>query len=199
MSAGSARMFDGPWAAVVAKLMARGNRDAEAEAIALLGPAPDSRVLAAGFGPGVGIELLVPVVPRGFIGGIDPSRAMLREATRRNQAAIAGGLVRLARATADDIPWPDGSFDAVLAVNSVQLWQPFDRSIAETARVLRPGGRLISLTHDWAIRKSTGHDVADWARWATTICHAHGLTGTDCRRARAENGRSVAFTATRRA
>jgi ubiquinone/menaquinone biosynthesis C-methylase UbiE len=71
------QLFDGPAARLIAKAMARGNREAEAEAIAELDPAPDATVLAIGFGPGVGLKLLAPRVSR--VVGVDPSRVMVSE------------------------------------------------------------------------------------------------------------------------
>jgi ubiquinone/menaquinone biosynthesis C-methylase UbiE len=189
--------FDGPVGVVTAKIMARANREAEAKAIAELGPAPDGDVLVIGFGPGVGLQLLAQAVAAGRIAGIDPSRVMLQEARRRNRQAVDGGRIELRLGTADALPWPDRWFDAVVAVNSIQLWKPFPASVAEVARVLRPGGRLVSYTHDWAIRRSTGLEVDRWAGQAAAICRGHGLAEARWRRASAESGSSVAFTARR--
>lgn len=187
--------FDGWAARPVAKLMARGNRDAEAEAVELLDPKPGDSVVAVGIGPGVGVSLLAERLTAGQVVGVDPSAVMLEEAKAR-----CGHLeqVELVRTSADDLPVDDATIDGVIAVNSIQLWEPFEASIAEVARVLRPGGRLVTLTHDWAIERSTTRSVEDWVQWATQVCSDHDLIETASWRARAENGRSVAFIARKR-
>lgn len=191
------QLFDGVRGRAVAKVMARVNRAAEKEAIEILDPRPDDRVLAIGIGPGVGVQMLLDVLRDGQGAGIDPARVMIDEARRRVPEAVERGTVELVRTTADSLPWPDAAFGGAVAVNSIQLWQPFDASVAEVARVLRPGARLVALTHDWAIRKSTGRDVDAWSAWASTICREHGLVGARQWRARAERGRSIVFTVTR--
>ncbi len=133
--------------------MARLNRDMERAAIEELAPAPDDHVLTVGFGPGVGIAELVPRVPDGGVAGVDPSRAMVDQARRRNRAAIREGRVRLEQAGAVAIPWADATFRGVLAVNNLQLWDPLDASLREVARVLGAGGALVTVTHCWSIEK----------------------------------------------
>ncbi|HEY1651345.1 MAG TPA: methyltransferase domain-containing protein [Acidimicrobiales bacterium] len=145
--------FEGAAGRLSGPVMARMNRDMERVAIDELAPRPDDSVLAVGFGPGVGIAGLVPRLPHGVVGGVDPSAAMVQQARRRNAAAIDRGQVLLQRSTADAIPWPDSTFTGALAVNSVQLWEPLEASVVEVVRVLAPGGRLITVTHVWAIEK----------------------------------------------
>jgi SAM-dependent methyltransferase len=183
-------LFDGPAARLIAKAMARGNREAEAEAIAELDPAPDATVLAIGFGPGVGLKLLAPRVSR--VVGVDPSRVMVSERRTRNASNVAVHCT-----AADALPLEDAGVDGVIAVNSMQLWEPFDASVAEVARVLRPGGRLVTLTHDWAMEHHEG-SVDRWLDRAQRVCEQHGLA--DCRswRGQSEHGKEVFFVATRR-
>lgn len=187
----------GPGGLVTAKIMARANQETEAEAVAELAPGPEDDVLVIGFGPGVGLSQLASVVTVGRIAGIDPSLVMMREARRRNRAAVESGRMELRQATDDALPWLDGAFDGVLAVNTIQLWNPLAEGVVEVARVLRPGGRLVTFTHDWAIKRSTGREVEDWAAHAAATCREYGLTDTKWWRASAESGRSVAFTARR--
>lgn len=181
---------------VAGRIMARANRDAEREAIDILAPEPRDAVLVVGFGPGVGIELLVPRVAHGWIGGADPSRPMLRAAARRNRHAVARGQLHLAARTAAALPWGDATFDGALAVNAIQFFEPPDPSLADIARVLRPGARLVTLTHDWALRQ--GHATLD-AWWADLTPRLSAAGFTDLRRwqARAEDGKAVAMAATR--
>jgi SAM-dependent methyltransferase len=190
-------VFDGPIGIITAAIMARANRAAEEEAIAELAPRPGDDVLVAGFGPGVGLRLMAERITSGRIAGIDPSEVMRKQARRRNRAAVDSGRIELRQGTADDLPWPGGTFDAVLTVNTIQLWRPFDASVREVARVLRPGGRLISYTHDWAIRRSSGLDVDDWAAQAAALCRQCGLAEPRWWRAKADRGSSIAFVACR--
>ena len=190
--------FDGMTGRATAKVMARMNRDAETEAVELLGPAPGDRVLAIGIGPGVGVAHLAGSVDGVTVVGIDPSAAMLAEAGRRNRRWIDAGRVELVRTTADALPGRDASFDGAVAVNSIQMWEPLDASLREVSRVLRPGARLVAITHDWAIERSTGRDPQAWFDWAAETCGRCGLDAPRTWRARAEGGKAVAFEATNR-
>lgn len=189
--------FDGPLGALTARAMARGNRETEAEAIQELAPGPGEALLCIGFGPGVGIELLLPRLGDGWVAGVDPSRAMMRAATRRNRAAVRDGRVRLERTTADRLPWGAATFDGAVAVNTMQLLDPLEASVAEIARVLRGGARLVTLTHDWAIRRGNGMPVEKWLATIAELLAANGFDELRHWRARAESGRSVALAARR--
>jgi ubiquinone/menaquinone biosynthesis C-methylase UbiE len=166
--------FDGVAGRITAPVMARMNRDMELAAVAELAPSPDHHILAVGFGPGIGIEALVPLLTTGTVTGIDPSVAMVDSARHRSRRAIEAGRVTIHRAGAEDIPGADGAFDAVIAVNSVQLWHPLDATIAEVARVIRPGGSLVTVTHVWAIEKSA--PLPDWIRTISALLAGHGLS-----------------------
>lgn len=182
-------VFDGPLGLLTARIMAKGNVDAEREAVEELAPEPDHAVLAIGFGPGVGVAQLAARVAE--VGGVDPSWAMVRTARRR----VRGGRVRLERSTAERIPWPDNSFDGAIAVNSIMLWRPLDAAVTEVARVLRPGARLVTLTHDWALARGRDETLDGWLADATATLRAGGFTDVRTWRAKAENGRSVALAA----
>jgi len=75
--------------------------------------------------------------------GIDHSDVMLRQASRRNAAAIRAGRVTLINAPANQLPPAvDGPFDAILAVNSLGFWPAPAERLAELRRRLAPGGRI---------------------------------------------------------
>lgn len=175
-------LFDGPLGLVAGRIMARQNASAELEAIEELSPSPGDSVLLIGFGPGVGISALLPRLPSGRIGGVDPSWAMNVLARRRARDP----RVRLARTTAANLPWPDDHFDGATAVNSIQLWDPLAASAAEVARVLRPGARLVTVTHDWVLRDVDG------------VVHTLASVFADVarRRAEADEGRATMLVAT---
>jgi ubiquinone/menaquinone biosynthesis C-methylase UbiE len=147
--------FEGTAGRLAGAVMARLNGDMERAAVDELAPRPDDAVLAVGFGPGVGIAELVARLPDGSVAGVDPSATMVARSRRRNRAAVGEGRVLLTQARAQSIPWPDGAFAGVVAVNSVQLWEPLGRSVGEVARVLAAGGALVTVTHTWAIEKRT--------------------------------------------
>lgn len=188
-------LFDGPTAWLTARVMAVQNRGAEAEAIEVLDPAPDARVAAIGTGAGVGVELLSGRVA--WVLAVDPSSVMAAETRRRNHDAAADGRVTVAQTDAASLPCPDRGLDGAVAVNSLQMWDPLDVSLAEVARTLRPGAQLVALTHDWAIERSSGLSVPGWIAVLEEAAAAVGLAGLRTWRARAERGRSVAVTLTR--
>lgn len=122
--------------------MAHRNRDTIAWTIGLLDVTPGQRVLEIGFGPGVGVEELLEQQPRAEVRGVDPSQAMLEAARERNAEAIAEGDVDLRSGIAEDLPFPDDSFDRAFSVDTYQAWRDPVAGLDELERVLSPGGRL---------------------------------------------------------
>jgi SAM-dependent methyltransferase len=118
------------------------NRQRNRWVVSLLGVRPAGQVLEIGFGPGVAIAEL-DRAGAGHVYGIDHSGVMLRQASKRNAAAIRAGRVTLIRASVDQLPPAvDGPFDAILAVNTLGFWPEPARRLAELRRRLAPGGRI---------------------------------------------------------
>jgi ubiquinone biosynthesis O-methyltransferase len=105
----------------------------------LLGPAGGLRILDVGCGDGV---LSAELARQGAnVTGLDADRQMLAAAHRRaDESSVHLDLV-LGRAEA--LPFDDAAFDRVLAATVLCFVGEADRAMAEMARVLKPGGRLV--------------------------------------------------------
>ena len=94
----------------------------------------------------VGTGRNLPFYPRGVrLTGIELSPKMLDGARRR--AEELGVEADLRVADAQDLPFADASFDTVVATLALCTIPDDRRAVAEVARVLRPGGRLLLLEH----------------------------------------------------
>jgi len=113
--------------------------DVEAAVLRLL-PGPRlGRMLDIGTGTGRMLELLAPRISAGL--GVDASRGMLALARARlAKAALAHCAVR----QADMYRLPlSGGYDVVLLQMVLHYAEDPDAALAEAARVLAPGGRLV--------------------------------------------------------
>ncbi len=185
--------FEGTAGRVAGAVMARMNRDMEHGAVDELDPAPDASVLSIGFGPGVGIAALARRMPQGRVAGIDPSATMVDQALRRNRLAVESGQVTLVCARAESIPWPDQVFFGVVAVNSVQMWDPLEAGVREVARVLAHGGALVTVTHTWAIERRA--PLEEWGATARQLFTSSGLVEVACSTARFRAGNGLVLRA----
>ena len=75
--------------------------------------------------------------------GITTSTTGIAAATARAQAAGVADRTRFEERDGMDNGFPDGSFERAWALESSHLMRRRDRLVAECARVLRPGGRLV--------------------------------------------------------
>jgi SAM-dependent methyltransferase len=118
------------------------NRQRNLWVVSLLDVQPAERVLEIGFGPGLAIAELARRASRGRVYGIDHSGVMVRQASRRNAAAIRAQRVVLLRASVDRLPRLDEPLDAIVAVNSAGFWPNPAEQLSELHGLLRPGGRI---------------------------------------------------------
>jgi ubiquinone/menaquinone biosynthesis C-methylase UbiE len=114
--------------------------------VSLLDVQPTDRVLEIGFGPGLAIAELSRLATRGMVYGVDHSDTMLKQATRRNAAAIRARRVKLVRASSEHLPPFGEPLDAVFAVNSLGFWPEPTQRLVELRTLLRPGGRIAIAT-----------------------------------------------------
>jgi SAM-dependent methyltransferase len=77
--------------------------------------------------------------------GIDNSQAQL--ATARQLQQEFGLEFPLLHGNAEQVPFPDGSFDLAISEYGASIWCDPYRWIPEAARLLRPGGRLAFLVN----------------------------------------------------
>ena len=73
--------------------------------------------------------------------GIDPAAKAIEAA--RAHAAGEGLDIRYDVGTGEDMPYPDAAFDVAVCVDVLEHVADLDRVLAQTFRVLRPGGRFL--------------------------------------------------------
>jgi ubiquinone/menaquinone biosynthesis C-methylase UbiE len=114
-----------------------------------LAPQSGERVLE--IGPGTGyytLDLAAWVGPEGAVEVFDLQQEMLDHTMRRveeHRSADGAGLAPVSptRGDAQDLPYEDAAFDAVVLITVLGEIPDQERALAEVARVLKPGGRLV--------------------------------------------------------
>jgi len=113
-------------------------RRARAQTLAAIDLQAGDRVLLIGVGTGADL----PLLPAGIDAvGIDNSQAMLNRARRK--LAQCKCPIEMIRADAEQLPFPDESFDAVVMTLILSVVADGQRALAEAMRVLRFDGRAV--------------------------------------------------------
>lgn len=118
-------------------------------------------VLDVGCGGGMTVHRLAKMVDTGSVCGVDYAEASVASSTSLNKAAIDSGHVSIQKASVSRLPFPDGSFDLVTAIETHYYWPDHDRDLQEISRVLKPGGCLLIVAESYRDRRfGLPHELA---------------------------------------
>jgi arsenite methyltransferase len=145
-------------------------------------------VLDLGSGAGTDVFAAARLVgPAGTVYGLDMTDEQLAKAERLRRVAGLRHVV-LRKGYVEDLPFEDGSVDAVLSNGVINLTPDKERVFAEVARVLRRGGRaaIADIVSSRPLREQT---VAKAELWAA--CVAGAVPGLDYATGLEEHGLRV--------
>jgi len=112
--------------------------------VSVVRPRPGERVLDVASGSGdLAVALAARVGSEGEVWATDVNRKML--ARGRDRLLDAGVLTPAVQCDAERLPFPSGYFDGVTVGFGLRNMTRKDVALAEMARVLKPGGRIVVL------------------------------------------------------
>jgi ubiquinone/menaquinone biosynthesis C-methylase UbiE len=113
------------------------------------GVRPGDRVLDVGCGTGVvARDLVERVAERGKVVGVDPSERLIEVAVRRMEEGSLKGRIEFRCVDGAALPFPDGSFDLVVASAVFGHIPNGMEVLKEMVRVARPAGTVVAFDHD---------------------------------------------------
>ena len=127
---------------LVGLILAIKNDERSDFAVEELSPQPGDKILEIGFGSGVTINKIFNKCDDVFVGGIDISEVMVKQAIERNKEYIIDGKVRIQKGSVEKIPFGNDFFHKVLGINVSLFFPDPDKNFKEIKRVLKPGGVL---------------------------------------------------------
>lgn len=107
----------------------------------------NQRVLEIGYGPGVGIAYFLNN-HRIKLDGIDCSRMMHAEASRRNRRHVRSGALTLHHAEFETFDFQGAPYDQVVFANVIYFWEDLAGVFRKINSILAPGGKLVFYMSD---------------------------------------------------
>jgi ubiquinone/menaquinone biosynthesis C-methylase UbiE len=105
--------------------------------------AKDYTILDVGCGGGRTLSKLAISATQGKVYGVDYSEESVLASKRTNARWIDMGRVEVRHGSVSQLPFGDGVFDLVTAVETHFWWPDLPTDMRETFRVLKAGGKLI--------------------------------------------------------
>jgi phosphatidylethanolamine/phosphatidyl-N-methylethanolamine N-methyltransferase len=134
------RLFSGTYDVVFGPVFHPGRKDA----VRIANTRPGQRILEVGVGTGLSLPYFRT---DSRVTGIDVSTEMLAKARRRVEARRLRHVEALLEMDAENLGFPDDSFDSVLALYVASVVPNPARFAAEMRRVCIPGGTIVIVNH----------------------------------------------------
>jgi ubiquinone/menaquinone biosynthesis C-methylase UbiE len=118
-------------------------------------------ILDVGCGGGRTVSKLASMAAQGKVYGVDYSDESVAATKRTNARGIDLGRVEIRHGSVSQLPFPDGMFDLVTAVETHFWWPDLPRDTREVFRVTKPGGRLIVIAEVYKGATTTVSKLAE--------------------------------------
>ena len=106
-------------------------------------------ILDVGCGGGRTLQRLAALAPEGKLFGIDYSAASVAVSRDTNAREIERGRIQVEQGSVAALPFPDGTFDMVTAVETHYYWPNLAANTGEIRRVLKPGGSFVLIAETY--------------------------------------------------
>jgi SAM-dependent methyltransferase len=115
-------------------------------------------ILDVGCGGGRTIQKMAAMATDGRLFGVDYSVGSVDASRAQVAPLIQAGRVEIRQASVSELPFPDGTFDLVTAVETHYYWPDLAKDMREVLRVMKPGGVLIIIAESY---KGSRHDFVE--------------------------------------
>ena len=105
---------------------------------------PDWTILDVGCGGGKNIARMLKRCPQGQVYGIDYSEESVAMSRKKN-SSLLGSRCFIEQGNVMELPYEDGKFNLVTAVETVYFWPNLPNCLQEVRRVLKSGGKFAIL------------------------------------------------------
>jgi ubiquinone/menaquinone biosynthesis C-methylase UbiE len=122
---------------------------------------PHYTILDVGCGGGRTLCKLAGVAAQGKAYGVDYSEESVATSKRTNAHWIAMDRVEVQHGSVSQLPFPEGMFDLVTAVETHFWWPNLPTDMREICRVLKPGGRLVVIAEVYKGANTTVAKLAE--------------------------------------
>jgi ubiquinone/menaquinone biosynthesis C-methylase UbiE len=124
-------------------------------------------ILDVGCGGGRTVSKLAALATQGKVYGVDYSEESVAATKRTNAQWIELGCVEIRHGSVSQLPFPEGIFDLVTAVETHFWWPNLPRDMREVFRVVKAGGTLVLIAEVYKGANTTVSKLAEKYGWRT--------------------------------
>jgi ubiquinone/menaquinone biosynthesis C-methylase UbiE len=118
-------------------------------------------ILDVGCGGGRTVSKLAAIATQGRVYGLDYSDESVAATKRMNAQWMGLGRVEVRHGSVSQLPFPDGMFELVTAVETHFWWPNLPGDMREVFRVLKPGGTLVIIAEVYKGANTTVSRLAE--------------------------------------
>ena len=118
-------------------------------------------VLDVGCGGGRTVSKLAAMTTKGKVYGVDYSQASVAVAGKTNKEWIDMARVEIREGSVSQLPFSEGMFDLITAVETHFWWPDLPSDMREVFRVQKPGGRLVLIAEIYKGAKTAVAKLAE--------------------------------------
>ena len=108
-----------------------------------------TRLLDIGCGGGNALRVMCMKWPRSVCDGIDISEKAVEVTLSRSKMFASMGKIRAQVASVSDIPFPDGEFDLITAIETYFFWPDLENDLKSAVSKLREGGYMLIVSEQF--------------------------------------------------